>query len=103
MSGADCGWISEEESLALAEGAEEKHKYFRGEIFAMAGGSPEHNLIAGNVLRELSIQLETAPCLSITGRSLPCESMCLFHRPGRVATRTDQDCLATMVSIQMGA
>lgn len=56
-------WISVEEYLAFEARAEGKHEYFHGQIFDMAGGSPEHNLIAGNVLRELSIQLDAEPCL----------------------------------------
>ena len=27
----------------------DKHEYYAGEVFAMAGGSPRHNWIAGNV------------------------------------------------------
>ena len=55
-------WISPEEYLGLEEGAEVKSEYFDGEIFAMAGGSPEHNLIAGNVFGELWSQLGQSPC-----------------------------------------
>ncbi|MGH7453612.1 MAG: Uma2 family endonuclease [bacterium] len=53
---------SPEEYLALERAAEYKSQYFAGEIFAMAGGSPRHNLISGNVIRELGIQLKKHPC-----------------------------------------
>ena len=55
-------WLSEEEYLALEERADFKSEYFDGEIFAVAGGPPEHALISANVLRELGNQLEETPC-----------------------------------------
>jgi hypothetical protein len=36
--------LSEAEYLAIEQHAEEKHEFFNGELFAMAGASPEHNL-----------------------------------------------------------
>jgi Uma2 family endonuclease len=56
-------WVSPEEYLELEEQAEYKSEYFNGEIFAMAGGSPEHSAIALNIGRELGNQLEARPCL----------------------------------------
>ena len=32
----------------------EKHEYYRGELFAMVGGTPQHSLIATKFLREAS-------------------------------------------------
>lgn len=55
-------WVSPEEYLAREEQSAAKHEYFDGEVFAMAGGAPEHNLIAANVIRELGNQLEAGPC-----------------------------------------
>jgi len=54
--------FSVEEYVALEEAAEYKSEYFRGEIFAMAGGLPEHNLICLNVGAELRHQLAAGPC-----------------------------------------
>ena len=51
-----------EEYLLLEEQAEQKSEYFDGEIFAMAGGLPEHNQIAGNALIALGAQLKGLPC-----------------------------------------
>jgi Uma2 family endonuclease len=51
-----------EEYLALERAAEYKSQYFAGEIFAMAGGSPRHNLISSNVIGELRNQLKKRPC-----------------------------------------
>ncbi len=55
-------WVSPEEYLRLETQAASKSEYFDGEIFAMAGAEPEHNLIAANVIGELSSQLADRPC-----------------------------------------
>jgi Uma2 family endonuclease len=39
-----------------------KHEFYNGEIFAMSGGSPAHNLIGANLIRELGVQLKKRPC-----------------------------------------
>jgi len=41
---------------------EGRSEYVAGEIFAMAGGSEEHNLIVTNVVGELRAQLKQQPC-----------------------------------------
>jgi len=51
-----------EEYLTLERKAEYKSQYYDGEIFAMAGATRRHNLIAVNVGRELSAQLKGRPC-----------------------------------------
>jgi Uma2 family endonuclease len=51
-----------EEYLALERKAEYKSEYFAGEIFAMAGASERHNLIAGNVFAILHAQFRGRPC-----------------------------------------
>lgn len=50
-------WLDAER--ARADGRTE---YVAGEIFAMAGGSEEHNLIVANVVGELRGQLKGKPC-----------------------------------------
>lgn len=51
-----------EEYLALEASAAYKSEYFQGEIFAMAGGSSNHNLIAVNIASALNVGLDQAPC-----------------------------------------
>lgn len=51
-----------EEYLALERVAETKSEFFDGEIFAMAGGSEAHNLIAGNLIGELHGALRGGRC-----------------------------------------
>ncbi len=53
-----------EEYLALERQAEQKSEYLGGTIFAMAGASREHNLITGNLHREIGGQLKNRPCES---------------------------------------
>ncbi|MCP2729256.1 Uma2 family endonuclease [Limnofasciculus baicalensis] len=48
-------YYSPEEYLALEEAADDKSEYIDGEIFPMAGGSTNHNQIAGNFYVELSV------------------------------------------------
>ena len=54
--------FTSEDYLSLERKAERKSEYFNGEIFAMAGASPQHVLIVTNVVSELSSQLKTRPC-----------------------------------------
>ncbi|WP_342398052.1 Uma2 family endonuclease [Candidatus Chlorohelix sp.] len=44
-------FFSPEEYLALEETAEYKSEYYNGVIFAMAGGSLNHNRITSKILR----------------------------------------------------
>jgi len=55
-------YLTPKEYLALERSAEYKSEYLAGEIFAMAGTSERHNLIAGNVFAELHAQLRKRPC-----------------------------------------
>jgi Uma2 family endonuclease len=50
------------EYLALEAKSEGKHEYVNGEIFAMAGGTPEHGRLAVNVSGELRSALRGRPC-----------------------------------------
>jgi Uma2 family endonuclease len=54
-------WLADER--AATQGRSE---YVNGEIFAMAGGSEAHNLICGNVLRELGNRFKGRPCYVYT-------------------------------------
>ena len=58
--------LSESEYLSLERRAEFKSEFFAGELFAMAGGSPMHSLIAANVIRELGNKLKGSLCRAFT-------------------------------------
>lgn len=54
--------LTPQEYLALEREAEYKSEYFKGEVFAFAGASLQHNLIAVNVLTAIHSQLRGGPC-----------------------------------------
>ena len=54
--------ITPEEYLRMERASQEKHEYYRGEVFAMTGASRDHNLIAQNTSRQLGNQLDEHPC-----------------------------------------
>jgi Uma2 family endonuclease len=57
-------YISPEEYLANERESPDKHEYFDGEIFLMAGTSEEHANISSNINASLHFQLKKRPCKS---------------------------------------
>ncbi|NJN12395.1 MAG: Uma2 family endonuclease [Richelia sp. RM2_1_2] len=51
-----------EEYLELEQNSEIRHEYICGQVFAMSGGSKEHNLIAGNIYSRLRSNLRGGSC-----------------------------------------
>lgn len=51
-----------EEYLALERASEERHEYLDGEVYAMAGESPEHGAICTNLAVLFGTQLRGTPC-----------------------------------------
>jgi len=51
-----------EEYLALERVAEERHEYLDGQIYLMAGESPEHGDICSNLVIRLGTQLQDTNC-----------------------------------------
>jgi Uma2 family endonuclease len=54
--------LTEHEYLMFERTSAQKHEFFDGEIFAMAGGTVAHNLISGNVFASLHTQLRGSGC-----------------------------------------
>ena len=50
------------EYLLLEDVSNTKHEFLQGDIYAVAGGTPEHAAVAVNVSTILSIQLRGRPC-----------------------------------------
>jgi Uma2 family endonuclease len=48
--------------FAMEATSPEKHQFWNGEVYAMAGGSPEHNLISANMVRALGEALRAHRC-----------------------------------------
>jgi Uma2 family endonuclease len=55
-----------DEYLVLERAAEQRHFYFDGEIFSMAGESGEHGDITANIVIALGSQLKGKPCRART-------------------------------------
>ncbi|MGH7577143.1 MAG: Uma2 family endonuclease [Longimicrobiales bacterium] len=62
MSSRPAPWISAEEYLQFERSSEQRHEYFAGQVFPMPGGSRKHNLIVGNLIIEIGMQLRGRPC-----------------------------------------
>ncbi len=54
--------VTPAEYLDFERRSEQKHEYLAGRVFAMAGASPKHNLICGNMIRALGERLRGRPC-----------------------------------------
>jgi Uma2 family endonuclease len=50
------------EYLELEDIARVRHEFYDGEIYAMAGGTPEHAAMAAAITLQLGRQLEATPC-----------------------------------------
>jgi Uma2 family endonuclease len=62
MAIATLKYITEAEYLALEENSETKHEYYAGQIYAMAGGTEDHSLVAANVGGEIRQSAKGTPC-----------------------------------------
>jgi Uma2 family endonuclease len=54
------------EYLAWERTQPERHEYFRGEVFLMAGGSPRHNALAAAIIRDLGNAALGTSCRVLT-------------------------------------
>ena len=54
--------ISRDDYLRMDEASTEKHEFYRGQMFAMAGGTYQHARIGLNVTTELAVRLRGKPC-----------------------------------------
>lgn len=54
--------LTPQDYLTIERQSESKSEYWDGKVFAMAGASETHNLIALNVGAELRVQLKERPC-----------------------------------------
>lgn len=54
--------MSVAEYVAREEASKDRHEYLRGEVYAMAGGTPEHGALAAACITALSVALRERPC-----------------------------------------
>ncbi|AHE97558.1 Uma2 family endonuclease [Thioalkalivibrio paradoxus] len=78
--------------LAWEGEQQEKHEYFRGEVFAMVGASDRHVTIALNVASALRAHLRGGPCRSfISDMKLRVEAADAFFYPDVMVTCDETD------------
>lgn len=68
-----------DEYLALERESEERHEYLDGQIYAMAGESPQHADISVNLVRDISTQLKGTPCRVWTKDSKVVSGLAIKH------------------------
>ena len=54
--------LSYEDYLALDAASEQRLEFWSGEVWAMAGGTPDHARIGANAIGELYVALRRSPC-----------------------------------------
>jgi Uma2 family endonuclease len=80
------------EYLAWEPLQRDRHIYVRGEIFAMAGGTFEHNDITGNVYVSLKSHLKGTPCkIGVTDMRIAVEKADCYFYPDVVVTSAERD------------
>lgn len=87
-----------EEYLEMENDSDEKHEYYKGEIFAMSGSKVPHNIISTNLLVALSAKLKGKGCQPFNSdQRVHIEKNGLFTYPdvsivcGEIKTLNDDD------------
>jgi len=79
--------LSVEEYLALEEKSEVRHEYVAGYIFAMAGATDAHNIIAGNVYAHARLHIRRSGCRAyIVNMKVRVEAVDAFYYPDVMVT-----------------
>jgi len=97
--------LTPEEYLAIERDVPIKHEYYRGEMFAMAGASAEHNQITFNLATELGAQLKSRDCTAyVNDMRVKVTATGLYTYPDVVVTcekpRFEDDVLDTLLNPQ---
>lgn len=84
--------ISEADYLEGESIAETKHEFLDGEIYAMAGASENHNLLALNMASELRARLKGTPCRTfMADMKIKADQAFFYPDVMVVCQRDDQD------------
>lgn len=74
--------MSIDEYVALDRASEARWEYVNGEAWAMAGASPEHNLVVANVAGALRAALRGRECLALSeGQKIATPRTRSYHHP----------------------
>jgi Uma2 family endonuclease len=86
--------LSVEEYLEAEESSDIRHEYVAGQIFAMAGASEEHNLIAGNIYAILRPHLRGSSCRAFVSDmkvQVKIRNANIFYYPDLIVTCDPED------------
>lgn len=89
---AQLTYISFPDYLEAEESSQIRHEYLNGQIFAMTGGSREHNLITGNIYNRLKNHLRGSQCqVFVADMKVRIERDDVSYYPDVVVTCNPQD------------
>lgn len=85
-------YISFPDYLEAEESSKVRHEYLNGQIFAMTGGSRDHNLITGNIHNSLKNHLRGSQCqVFVSDMKVRIEKDNITYYPDVVVTCNPQD------------
>jgi Uma2 family endonuclease len=84
--------FSQEEYLEIEEMSTVKHEYIRGQIYAMAGASKAHVIIAGNLVTLLNNHLRGSGCIVYSAdMKVKIDTANVFYYPDVTVTCNEED------------
>jgi Uma2 family endonuclease len=84
--------LTVEEYLHYEELSDIRHEYIQGQVYAMSGGSREHDLISGNIYMALRIHLDGGRCQVFSANmKVKINRLDLFYYPDVSVTCNPQD------------
>jgi Uma2 family endonuclease len=88
-------YLTAKEYLAAEQKSQNRHEYIAGQVFAMAGGSKEHNLISGNLYASLRSHVRGTNCTTFMADMkvrIPTNNQAdIFYYPDVVVTCNDNE------------
>ena len=92
MQHAIVTFLGESDYLSGEALSDIRHEYVDGHVYAMAGASKAHNIIAGNIFAHLRQQLRGSPCRAfVADMKVKVEPSRAYYYPDVVVTGAEQD------------
>lgn len=84
--------LDEADYLAGETRSDIRHEYVDGHVYAMAGASKTHNIIAGNIFSRLRQHLRGSPCRAfVADMKVKIEASRAYYYPDVVVTCSEED------------
>lgn len=84
--------LDEADYLAGETRSDIRHEYVDGHVYAMAGASKAHNIIAGNIFSRLRQHLRGSPCRAfVADMKVKIEASRAYYYPDVVVTCSEED------------